>query len=162
MHWSEWAALVFVAIAVVPLGMALFYAAFLAWGMVAAVLEGRKPLRTAETEFGPFVMRDRRWLGDVQAHRALLRVSVKDVGGQPNPELLARLPDILERLPQLEQVARQQIPGITERHELSSVSDSLEEDVEFTLHFDYDEEAWGETVSVYFRGDQVVGSLVFD
>lgn len=163
MHWSEAAALLLAVVFAILLVLVFGCFLYCTWVLVVAAWERRKPPVIAETAFGPFVKQDQYyWSGHVQADDRLLRVMAQDIGGKPNPSLLGRLPPLLEQLSLLEQTARQEEDRITERHVLSSISDSNEEEVEFTLGFSYDEENGGETVSVDFQGNQVIGSLVME
>lgn len=162
MHWSEWAALVFAVVVAVPLVLLLCYFLYFAWGLTVVAWESRKPLVTVEAPSGPFVKQDDQWSGQVKVGDKELDVFTRDAEGRPSPELLNRLPAILEQLPQLEQAVPQQVDGVTNRHELSSISEGDADGAEFVLGFSYEEEAWGETVFVDFQAGQVIGWTVVD
>ncbi len=51
---------------------------------------------------------------------------------------------------------------LSERHQLSLITDTSDEGVEFILGFSYEEEAWGETVFVGFREQKVIDWFVVD
>ena len=115
-----------------------------------------------ETPFGPFVKEESGWSGDVEVGDKILDVVTEDADGRPSPEQLRRLPALLAQLPELERMVRRQVERVTDRHELTSLSDMDADGTGFTLHFSYDEEAWGETVLVDFRAGQIVGWTAVD
>lgn len=153
MHWSEWAALVLLIVCAVPVLIALGYFVFLAWGLAVAALESRKPLQTFETPFGKYVKHYSIWTTTVDLDGTDLQVMVDDTDDTPDPVFLGQLPTILEQLPQLQETARQQVSSITERHQLSTISDCSDSDADFTLGFDYEEADEHEEANEHEEGD---------
>ncbi|MFN3652546.1 MAG: hypothetical protein ACK47B_23460 [Armatimonadota bacterium] len=158
MHWSEWAALILLIIIAIPLLVLVVYCCVLGWGMVSAFREHRKPRQTVRTPLGEFVKSSEIWSGEVTAKGSELQVLARDVAGQPNPELLQRLPGVLQHLDELERTARQQVSDLTVLHQLASISDGAAEAVDFELGFD--DEYTCESVMVQFRAGEVVGSYL--
>ena len=154
MHWSEIAAIFLIVIGAV---------AFLAIPAVAALLLGAlardrwrrpEPLERVQTAYGEFIKQDGFWEGSIEWNGFELSLTPVDVGGQPNPDLLARLPQVLAKLSLWERTAREQVPAITLELRLSEIADDGSTD--FVLGFSWDEGAWGETVYVEFKDGHVL------
>ncbi|MEO7717682.1 MAG: hypothetical protein ABIY70_15900 [Capsulimonas sp.] len=109
-----------------------------------------------DTPFGQFEKRDdREWEGYVDYAENDIQVFVNDVGGAPDPVFLARLAFILENITLLEKNAREYVTILTDQYEFSAIQ-SASDGNDFTLAFSYDEEGWGESVFVDFKGLEVV------
>jgi hypothetical protein len=115
----------------------------------------------AQTAFGEFTKEHNSWLGYTFVGDDEIRIIADDVHGEPNPEFLSLLPNIIEKTPVLEATARAADIGLFNQHYLSSIEEANDA-TDFSLGFIYDEESWGETVWVYFNNDAVVGHCRMD
>lgn len=111
---------------------------------------------SAETPFGVFVKDNDIWEGWWTTGDSQLRIWTRDIDGEPDRAFFIRLHAILDDLPVLEQIARQNVDGLSDAHHLAGISDT-EDPEEFTLDFDYEAAGWSEIVRVWFQGRQVTG-----
>ena len=153
-HWAEIAAMLLVLLAALPVVALLGHVVALVRSYIEARIERRARPDPVITSAGQFVWEDRSWRGEAVANGKEIVLSADDVGGRPNPAMIERLPVILERLALLEQIARESVSAIGPDYELDQITD--DDSAEFALGFSWDDESWGETVYVYFRGNSVV------
>jgi hypothetical protein len=102
------------------------------------------------------------WIAEVKYRGKPLSISATDFIGAPNDRFLYRLPGILEQLEAMETIAREQVPELSQYHELTGIADSNDEErydlsLWFSLGDDYET---AEVRYVEFDGYSVVNSWV--
>jgi hypothetical protein len=83
-----------------------------------------------------------------------IRIDADDIRGQPDPRLLAYLSEHWQELPALASLARNALYAISDKHHFDMICSSKVGEV--CLGFSWEEDAWGETVFVDFRGTKIV------
>jgi hypothetical protein len=105
------------------------------------------------------------WIADLEHGGICLSVNVRDSDGVPDPQFLSRVPRIISKLIDLEEVARRAVPEVTSANALDSILSPVrpDENYEFALGFSpRDENSYEMSIYVNFKGDQVVGWLGVD
>ncbi len=113
-----------------------------------------------KTSAGEFTRCSGGWEAMMTLEQGLIQILVDDKEGQPDAAFIERLPSILEALPSSIETASSEV-AVTENHSFSIITDGSPQigdnaAYDFSLGFSYEEEAWGETVFVDFRGSTVV------
>lgn len=128
---------------------------------------------SAETEQGKFVSRPRidrtQWEGTVAYRGEEIGIHVRDRDGAPDPDQVARIPQVLGELAELEKVAHSELVDYfayadgepdderlhAEQFSLSSV-ELGEKPHDLTLHYSYDDDAWGMSIFIQFEDGKVI------
>lgn len=138
----------------------LFLGGRILWGAAEAWRDSRGPSEVAETASGRFEKLGGTWEGEVRTAQGRLHLNPADVDGKPNPEFLARVPEIVAELPRWTELAREQA-DLNAAYELESLTDGFPK-ADFVLGFGYYEEEWGESVYVTFAEGAVVSIMHVD
>jgi hypothetical protein len=154
MSWVVFATVLLATIAATAVVTFLFRAIPVIRSLVMALFSAPKPAARVETALGEFVRGRDYWDGNVLVPHGEIHILATDVDDGPNPSFLDKLPEILSRLPLLEGIARGQVDSLTNKHALDQVVDDASTDL--VLGFSREEDAWGETVYVSFKGNEVV------
>jgi hypothetical protein len=120
--------------------------------------------RKYDCELCTFTRKMHGWTGEIDYRGTRLLIEARDDGGVPDQQLICRVPAILSRLAELERLARAGVLEVTDKYTLDSVLSSVasDDDYEFALGFSYDEEYYGMSIYVHFKGEQVVGWMGVD
>ncbi len=161
MHWTEYAAIVIVALVAVPFLILFFYLGAIAWAGMRARWSPDMPAQIGKqfsTELGTFVRNQFDWSGVIAHHGGSITVSLFDRDGVPDQAALRIVPAVLDQLPDLEQGARQAVAELTSEMQLTLVSvqgvSKVEIEVElyFTRAEDDDEALFVDFVNGKFSG----------
>jgi hypothetical protein len=126
MHWTEYAAIVIVALVAVPFLILFLYIGAIAWAFVRAWWSPEMPAQIGKqfrTEFGIFT-RERidDWSAAIQHRGRSVTVSVDDDEGVPDQTALRLVPAVLAELDELERAARRAVDELTPKMQLTTVS----------------------------------------
>lgn len=169
MHWTEIAAIVIVAMALIPVALLLAYVVVIMSHGISAFMTTRIPeeeCRRYHTDYCVFVLGETTWEATINRNGKTIKLAAGDREGTPDLEFIRRAPAILERLDYYERAARETVAALTNSHLLDSIQSSAspEESNDFTLAFSFDtpDGVWGESIFVDFKNDRITGSSSAD
>jgi len=163
MHWTEIATIILLVLFAIPVLLLLRTVGWIVWTTLTERFQKQKEPSRFQTPFGEFIKTgpNSNWEGFVTIGNTETQVLANDIDGRPDPELLAFIPSIMEDMPVLDGIVRRDVPDVSEKHYFGLIT-SPESEADFTLGYSYEEDAWGETVFVDFRGQGVVNWYVAD